>query len=75
MNRYYLKQRPPAPGTFSDKPLGMKAYDTRKRIDEIGRPAWGWVEYKEPLSEEQVSNYELTKAPKAEENKKQEVQQ
>ena len=67
MNRYYLTQRPPAPGPFPGKPHGMEAYDTRKYIDEIGKPAWGWVEYQEPLSEGPVSDYELTTVTKKQE--------
>lgn len=67
MNRYYLTQRPPAPGTFPGKPHGMEAYDAKRYIDEIGRSAWGWVEYQEPLSEGQISDYELTTVAKKQE--------
>ena len=64
MNRYYLTQRPPAPGSFPGKPVNMKAFDNRKHVEEIGRPAWGWVEYEEPLTEKQAADYELTRAKK-----------
>ena len=64
MNRYYLTQRPPAPGTFPGKPVNMKAFDSREHVEEIGRPAWGWVEYEEPLTEKQIADYELVKAAK-----------
>ena len=56
MNRYYLTQRPPAPGSFPGKPVNMKAFDNRKHVEEIGRPAWGWVEYEEPLTEKQAAD-------------------
>ena len=37
MNRYYLTQRPPAPGTFPGKPFNLKSFDTREYVGEIGR--------------------------------------
>jgi hypothetical protein len=65
MNRYYLTQRPPAPGTFPGKPVNMKAFDSREHVEEIGRPAWGWVEYEEPLTEKQIADYELVERQEA----------
>lgn len=35
MNRYYLTQRPPAPGTFPGKPANIKTYDERKILNKI----------------------------------------
>lgn len=64
MNRYYLTQRPPAPGTFPGKPANIKTYDERKYVSEIGRRAWGWVEYREPLTEKQADEYELSRPMK-----------
>lgn len=64
MNRYYLTQRPPSPGAFPGKPVNMEAYDQKTYIEEIGRPAWGCVEYKEPLADKQADDYELTRAKK-----------
>jgi len=61
MERYYLTQRPPSPGAFPGKPVNLKAFDARKHVDEIGRPAWGWVEYEQPLTDKQAADYELTK--------------
>ena len=60
MYRYYLTQRPPSPGTFPGKPTNIKSFDTRQLVSEIGRPAWGWVEYEEALTEKQTADYELT---------------
>ena len=62
MIRYYLTQRPPAPGTFPGKPVNMKAFECREHVEEIGCPAWGWVEYEEPLTEKQAADYELKEA-------------
>lgn len=64
MNRYYLTQRPPAPGTFPGKPVNLKSFDAREHVEEIGRPAWGWVEYEEPLTDKQAADYELVEATK-----------
>lgn len=64
MNRYYLTQRPPAPGTFPGKPANIKTYDERKYVSEIERQAWGWVEYEELLTEKQAADYELVEAIK-----------
>lgn len=62
MYRYYLTQRPPSIGTFPKKAVEIESFDSREFVEEIGRPAWGWVEYKEPLTEKQVYDYELMKA-------------
>jgi len=61
MIRYYLTQRPPSPGTFPGKPVNMKSFDTREHVEEIGRPAWGWVEYEWPLTIKETEDYELTR--------------
>ena len=73
MERYYLTQRPPAPGTFPGKPVNMEAYDQKTYIEEIGRQAWGWIEYREPLTEKQADEYELTRAMKPYYNMEQET--
>lgn len=64
MTRYYLTHRPPAPGAFPGKPVNLQSFDDRKYVEEIGRPAWGWVEYEEPLTEKQAADYELVEAAK-----------
>ena len=60
--RYYLTQRPPAPGSFPRQAKRIEAFDTKMFIEEIGREAWGFVEYDEPLSKDEVYSYELTRA-------------
>ncbi|NCC67574.1 MAG: hypothetical protein EOM14_05180 [Clostridia bacterium] len=61
MIRYYLTQRPPAPGTFPGRPVNLKSFDSREYVEEIGRPAWGWVEYEWPLTIKETEDYELTR--------------
>lgn len=60
MYRYYLTQRPPAPGTFPNGASSLESYDYRQLVVEIGRPAWGWVEFETPLTDKQIFDYELT---------------
>ena len=59
--RYYSTQRPIGPGTIpnSPKPAEIHNFDRREQVEAIGRPAWGWVEYDEPLDKEAVAEYEL----------------
>lgn len=65
--RYYSTMRPFGPGTFPQK-------DGRETIvnfngptycEEIGREAWGYIDYPEPLTKEEAEEYELTKAGEA----------
>lgn len=64
MHRYYLTQRPLSIGTFPGKPASMESFDSKQYVNDIGRPAWGWVEYSEPLTDKQVIAYELTGQPR-----------
>lgn len=63
MNRYYSTQRPVGPGTY---PAGMVEsvtnFENRKYCEEIGREAWGYVEYGRELSPEECEHWELVKA-------------
>lgn len=63
MYTYYLTQRPADIGTFpKDNVIMVECFDFKKHCDEIGRAAWAKVAYAEPLSDKQVSDYELTPA-------------
>ncbi len=62
--KYYSTQRPVTPGSFP-KPEGNKVldavnFDDKTYIEELGREAWGYVEYERPLSEEEMQDWELT---------------
>ena len=67
--RYYSTQRPVDIGTFP-KPAGNTVvniwnYDGRLPIEELGgRPAWGYIEYAQPVSDADLDNYELRKPVK-----------
>ena len=67
MKKYYSTQRPIAPGTFP-RQTGKEIvtnFDDKRFVDEIGKEAWGFVEYEEPLTQSQVSDYELIPSPDA----------
>jgi len=61
--RYYSTQRPVMPGTFpkpqGNKVLAIENFDERTFCMEIGREAWGYLEYEKPLTEKEAAAYEL----------------
>lgn len=62
MTRYYSTQRPIAPGTYpkaNSKPTITNFYEGKVYCEEIGREAWGFIEYSEPITEKEASDYEL----------------
>lgn len=61
MNRYYSIMRPVLPGGFPKKELVEKIenFDTKTFCEEIGREAWGYIEYREALTKEEAEAYEL----------------
>lgn len=61
MIRYYSTQRPVAPGTYIDngKVVRIQNYDTRIYVAEIGREAWGYIDYEEPIPQNLAKAYEL----------------
>ena len=64
--RYYSTQRPVGPGTFP-RPKGNKVvelhnFDSKTYCEEIGREAWGFIDYEQPLTPMQVASYELKAA-------------
>lgn len=62
-NRYYCIFRPPMPGAIPHGACAMESFDVRSYVPEIERLAWGWVEYKHPLTDAQIADYELVPAP------------
>lgn len=59
--KYYSLARPVMPGTFPKKGNveNIKNYDERILVDDIGRLAWGYIEYSEPITRAQCNDYEL----------------
>lgn len=63
--RYYSTQRPVMPGSFpvaGARKIHIHNYDRRTYIPEIGREAWGYIEYDPPITEKEARAYELTPA-------------
>lgn len=61
--RYYCQFRPPMPGAIPRHNLDhVGFYDTRQNVGN-GISAWGYAEYTEPLTHEEVHDYELTASP------------
>lgn len=62
--RYYSTQRPVTPGSFprAGEQESVRNFENRTYCEEIGREAWGYVEYKGTLTDEEVKRYELTPA-------------
>lgn len=62
MKRYYSTMRPVQPGGYPNRD-GVEEihnFDTKTFCEEIGREAWGYIDYREPLTKEQAEAYELT---------------
>lgn len=63
--RYYSTQRPVGPGTYPKdgaEMVGFENFDHRQPVDDGTIQAWGYVEYKGPLTQKQQSDYELRPA-------------
>ena len=59
MYRYYLLLRPVGIGTQPQGMADWHNFDSRKYISEIDHEAWGWVEYDQPLSQEEIDAYDM----------------
>lgn len=66
--KYYSTQRPPGLGTFpkpkGNRVLEIEAFDRREYVEEIGREAWGWIDYAQELTDQEAAAYELVKGKK-----------
>lgn len=61
MARYYSSQRPVMPGCFPRKSdaVEIKNFDAKTFCEEIGKEAWGYIEYQAELTKEEADAYEL----------------
>ena len=65
--RYYSTQRPIDIGTIPKSANAhITNYSDKVMVDEIGRQAYGYVEYDMPLTEKEINAYELYAATKNE---------
>lgn len=59
--RYYSTQRPVTLGSYpKDGAVHIENYSQPKLIDEIGRTAWGFIDYDRELTAEEAERWELT---------------
>ena len=61
--KYYLTQRPVDIGTFPKGPVRIVSFDSRESVERWNYQAWGYLVYDAPLTEKQISDYELKAAP------------
>ena len=61
--RYYSTQRPFGPGTYprQDGAETIVNFDGPTFCEEIGREAWGYIEYARPIETHLAHEYELTR--------------
>lgn len=63
MFRYYNTLRPITPGAYpkpADNPaMLIHNFDKREYVGKIGREAWGYVEYNNPLTKEQIEAFDF----------------
>lgn len=62
--RYYLTERPLQPGAFpnatDNKPVTVCEFDRKAYDAEFGSDTYGYLEYEQPLTPDQIYQYELT---------------
>ena len=64
--RYYSTKRPVMPGSYPKSKyanaLEIVNFDQKEYVKEIGKDAWGYIEYDKPLGHFDIINYELVAA-------------
>lgn len=62
--RYYSTQRPVTPGAFPSgyQVLGINNFDRKTFCEEIGREAWGYIDFADTLPVPEMERYELAPA-------------
>lgn len=62
--RYYLTQKPASIGTQPSGAENITNFDGKQYVNEIGKEAYGYVEYSYKLSKNQMEDYELVEVIK-----------
>lgn len=61
--RYYSTQRPVGIGTYpTGQIVNFENFDSRQPVENGAFQAWGFLEYRHPLTEQQMKDYELRPA-------------
>ena len=61
--RYFTLYRPPMLGAIPSGAIEVFSYDDRHYIEDVQHDAWGYAVYDHPLTEAQISDYELAPDP------------
>lgn len=62
--RYLLLQRPPMPGSLPHGGLDrVETFYDKQYVCGSGHHAWGYAEYNRPLTDQEISDYELEPFP------------
>lgn len=61
--RYYSTQRPVSLGTYPKSNNVVDIVNYNERIEKDDTLAWGYIDYKEPLTQDLVNSYELKADP------------
>lgn len=65
MARYYSILRPISPGSFPrDGVIEIVNFNRREHVPDIGRAAWGYIDYSRVLTEREAADYDLMAAGK-----------
>ena len=61
--RYYSVMRPLSIGCYpnpqGNKILNIENFDDKKFCKDVGKDAWGYIEYEQPVSDVLLQDYEL----------------
>ena len=62
--RYYSTQRPVVPGSYpsGNRVESIVNFEKKTFCEEIGREAWGYIDFAQPLPESEAQKWELTQA-------------
>lgn len=59
--RYYCRFRPPMPGAIPREGLEhVASFDYPQSFNGVG--CWGWAEYRRPLTDKEINDYELVES-------------
>lgn len=61
--RYFTLYRPPMLGAIPSGAVEVFSYDDRHYVEDVRHDAWGYAVYDHPLTEAQISDYELAPDP------------
>lgn len=58
--RYYSIMRPVSIGTYPKSgAVSIFNFDAKQPVEEIGRSAWGYIDYDRKLTEKEAQDFEL----------------